>query len=80
MLNVLSLRISKLSNGCLEARLGWPKEVFEKRKLTQIEALLQQNCKKFWDAIHKLDREVPGRVVGTSVPVEVVLADEVCNG
>ena len=51
------------------------KRGFEKRKLTQIEALLQQNCKKFWDAIHKLDREVPGRVVGTSVPAEIVLAD-----
>ena len=28
--NLLSLRISKLSNSCLEARLGWPKEVLRR--------------------------------------------------
>lgn len=80
MLNVLSLRIKQVKQRLFRSKVRLAKRGFEKRKLTQIEALLQQNCKKFWDAIHKLDREVPGRVVGTSVAVEVVLADEVCNG
>ena len=36
---------------------------------------MQQNCKKFWHAIHKLDREVPGRSDDRGVPTEVVLAN-----
>ena len=51
------------------------KSAKRRRILTQIEALLKQNSKKFWHAIHKLDREVPGISDDRGVPAEVVLAN-----
>ena len=42
----------KLKQWLFRSKVRSAKRGFERRKLTQIEALLQWNCKKFWNAIH----------------------------
>ena len=63
----------KVKQRLFRSKVSSAKRGFERRRLTQIEALLKQNCKKSWHAIHKLDREVPGRSDDRGVPAEVVL-------